>query len=388
MLRIVCLGLVLGGFVLGTGCGSSGSGDANGGGAAGATGVAGGGSGGVGGSVGVGGSGGVGGGGLGGSSGVGGGGGVGVGGSGGVGASGGGGPARIRIVAANLSSGTMQNYTSGEGLRILQGVAPDVVLIQELTYQSSSDADIQAFTDQVMGTPAHFARESGAQLPNGILSRYPIVQSGDWVDPSVSNRGFLWAQIDIPGDDLWVFSVHLLTSGATQRDTEAKALVQLIKDNTPAGSYLALGGDFNTSVRDEPCIATLSALFDVAAPYPADGAGNDFTNGPRSKPHDWVLPDPSLRALEVPVVIGQSTFANGLVFDSRVYTPLDDVAPVMMGDSGATGMQHMAVVRDFVVPGPLSTLAHIASAQQRNPTSASGGSATERSWITVVSPYS
>jgi len=35
------------------------------------------------------------------------------------------------------------------------------------------------------------------------------------------------------------------------------------------------------------------------------------------------------------------------VFDSRVYTPLSDVAPVLSTDSAATNMQHMAVVRDF-----------------------------------------
>jgi hypothetical protein len=52
------------------------------------------------------------------------------------------------------------------------------------------------------------------------------------------------------------------------------------------------------------------------------------------------------------VVIGAASFAPGLVFDSRVYTPLSDVAPVVVGDSGASGMQHMAVIRDFALPAP------------------------------------
>jgi hypothetical protein len=46
-------------------------------------------------------------------------------------------------------------------------------------------------------------------------------------------------------------------------------------------------------------------------------------------------------------VIGQSTYADGIVFDSRVYDPLAEVAPVLFGDSGAVNMQHMAVARDF-----------------------------------------
>jgi hypothetical protein len=63
-----------------------------------------------------------------------------------------------------------------------------------------------------------------------------------------------------------------------------------------------------------------------------------------------VLANAGLDALRAPVVIGAGSFAAGLVFDSRVYTPLADVAPVVVGDSGAGGMQHMAVVRDFAFP--------------------------------------
>jgi hypothetical protein len=49
----------------------------------------------------------------------------------------------------------------------------------------------------------------------------------------------------------------------------------------------------------------------------------------------------------VPVVLPSRTNATGLVFDSRVYTPLTDVSPVVSTDSGAVNMQHMAVVKDI-----------------------------------------
>jgi hypothetical protein len=52
----------------------------------------------------------------------------------------------------------------------------------------------------------------------------------------------------------------------------------------------------------------------------------------------------------VPVVIAGSRFPNGLVFDSRVFTPLGKCPPVRQGDSGLPNMQHMAVVRDFSLP--------------------------------------
>jgi hypothetical protein len=48
-----------------------------------------------------------------------------------------------------------------------------------------------------------------------------------------------------------------------------------------------------------------------------------------------------------PVVLPSRTFSNGLVFVSTNYTPLSDVSPVQFADSTASGMQHMAVVKDF-----------------------------------------
>jgi hypothetical protein len=39
-----------------------------------------------------------------------------------------------------------------------------------------------------------------------------------------------------------------------------------------------------------------------------------------------------------------------LVFDSRIFDPLEKLLPVQRGDSGVPFMQHMAVVRDFRIP--------------------------------------
>jgi hypothetical protein len=193
--------------------------------------------------------------------------------------------------------------------------------------------------------------DSAGAIPNGIVSRYPILEAGEWDDPQVSNRGFAWARLDVPGAiDLWAVSLHLLTSSVGDREAEATALVAYVQQKVPAGDYLVIGGDFNTGTRTEACLTTLAAIVDTGAPYPVDQAGNSNTSANRSKPLDWVLADPDLRALQIPVVIGLQSFPDGLVFDSRVYTPLADVAPVQQGDSGATNMQHMAVVKDFLLP--------------------------------------
>lgn len=260
----------------------------------------------------------------------------------------------LRVVASNLTSGTQQSYDPGEGARILQALKPDVALMQEFNYGRNTEADLTSFVTATFGEEYTWSRESGnAQIPNGVVSRYPIVAKGQWADPQTTTRGFAWARIDVPGDrDLWAISVHLLTSGASRRQAEANAIVARVRAEVPAGDFVVLGGDFNTGSRTEQCIRTFGSLFGVGGPFPVDTRGNGDTSAQRDDPYDWVLASPALDALEIPAVVGGLAFAHGMVFDSRNFDPLPNVAPVRRGDSGAVNMQHMAVVRDFALPVP------------------------------------
>jgi endonuclease/exonuclease/phosphatase family metal-dependent hydrolase len=256
---------------------------------------------------------------------------------------------RLRLVTGNITSGNAQAYEP-PGIRIFRGLAADVAMVQEFNFAGNTMPDLRSFVDQAFGASYKFVRGAG-EIPNGIVSRYPILASGEWVDPEVSNRGFVWARIDIPGaTDLFAISVHLLTSNPTERNSEAVALMGNISA-LPGGTYIALGGDFNTDVRAEPCVQTLSSVFATAAPYPVDQMGVDNTNATRTKPYDWVLASSTLDALETEVVLGRNRFGNGFVADTRVYSPITDLAPALISDSGVAMMQHMAVVRDFLVPG-------------------------------------
>jgi len=256
----------------------------------------------------------------------------------------------MRVVAANLTSGNQQSWSPGDGQRILQGLKPDVVLMQEFKVGTSSEVDRRAFVDSTFGAEFCFHIEAGGGIPNGVVTRWPILDAGQWADPQVSNRGFAWAQIDVPGQkDLWAVSVHLLTTGS-QRNAEAQALVANINQFIPAGDLLVIGGDLNSSTRTEAAVVTLGQVVRVAGPHPVDRGNNSNTNAGRTQPYDWVLPDPDLYALQVPVWVGDAGYDAGLVFDSRVFTPLSDVAPAELGDSAAVNMQHMAVVKDFLLP--------------------------------------
>jgi endonuclease/exonuclease/phosphatase family metal-dependent hydrolase len=258
----------------------------------------------------------------------------------------------VRLMAANITSGNLQSYDPGEGIRIFKGVKPDVAMIQEFNYGDNSASAIRGFVDTTFGTTFSYYRETGMQIPNGIISRWPIIQSGDWVDTQVSNRAFAWARIDVPGPkDLWVVSVHLLTTSSSVRNTEATNLVNLIKANVPTTDYLAIGGDFNTDTRTEACLTTFTSVASETSPYAADRNGNSNTNAGRTKPYDHVIVDGDLNAFKTATVIGASSFAGGLVVDTRVYSPLSEISPALSTDSGATNMQHMGVVRDFLIPG-------------------------------------
>jgi len=276
------------------------------------------------------------------------------------------GPAyRLRAMAANLTSGNNQSYDPGHGARIMQGVDPDVVMIQELNYgvslNSTNNAGITTFVAQTFDGGFAYTRGLGGagMIPNGIISRWPILAGGDWVDSRVTNRAYTWARIDIPGpNDLWAISVHLLTSSPATRAAEALELIGFMNANIPDGDYVLLGGDFNTASRTNPnpdggvgetAFDNFAQRFFVLGPHPVDQLGNENTNTNRNKPYDNVFASPCLAQLQGPTTLVSSTYTWGAVIDTRLYAPISDLAPALATDSAATGMQHMGVVKDFFI---------------------------------------
>jgi endonuclease/exonuclease/phosphatase family metal-dependent hydrolase len=262
----------------------------------------------------------------------------------------------IRVIAANLTSDNAQSYSpdngnhsnpEGAGARILKALKPDIVLIQEF----NTTVPVRQWINGTLGEDFVFTREEGMQIPNGIISRFPILQSGAWDDPVLNNREFAWAQLRLPEKrDLWVVSVHLHSKGESSRAKQAAALVAFIRAKVPKDAMLLVGGDLNTRTEHEKCFAALAGVVVVPERPPADGNGIIATNAPRNRPYDWVLASPALDSSAIPVELAGRKFPHGLVFDSRVFEPLEKVPPVQKGDSGVPNMQHMAVVRDFRIP--------------------------------------
>jgi endonuclease/exonuclease/phosphatase family metal-dependent hydrolase len=259
----------------------------------------------------------------------------------------------VRIASANLSSGDRATYDEGHGARILAGIDADIVLINELNVGDESDAAVREFVDSTFGAGFSFFRETGgANLPNGVISRFPILESGVWQDSEAPDREFVFARLDVPGPrDLWAVSVHLLTTSTSRRLIEARELTENIQVTVPDQDLLVIGGDLNTGSMVESAWGELADVVVVDGPRPVDGAGNPNTNQPRSRPYDHVLPDSDLAPLRIPTRVGAQEFPTGLVVDTRIYQPLSDIAPALRNDSGANRMQHMAVLVDFELAG-------------------------------------
>ena len=268
----------------------------------------------------------------------------------------------VRAATANISSGSSQSYEQA-GRDILKALKPDIVAIQEFKAAAlpagTNDANMRALVDEVFGTNFYYFKQTDASygIPNGIVSRWPILTNGTWDDPipTITDRGFAWAQIDLPGtNDLYVVSVHLYSSGsASQRDEEATAVKSNIVAYFPPNAWILVGGDFNTGSRGEAAVTTFKTFLSDY-PIPTDQSGDPDTNAGRSggggSPYDYILPSFNLTNYLAPVVMPSHTFNNGLVFDTRVYTPTNDFLPAVATNSAAFQMQHMAVVKNFLLP--------------------------------------
>ena len=278
---------------------------------------------------------------------------------------------RIRFMAANITSGNHQTYQE-PGIHVFQALKPDIVMIQEFSYEEGTRDDLVklAFGEDYYysfspeDTPSYTANV----IPNGIISRYPIIESGWWdAEGGASNRNWDWAIIDIPGPrDVFAVSVHLTINGtATERPKLIKKIKAKIGEDNPNNYYLVIGGDFNTKSRGG-VESDFKSLFrkksESQGTYPVDQNGSDLTSGERDDPYDWVLFSYDLDELEVPVKIGSHVYPNGHVFDACVYYELGelaDVSPVVASDCGEVddttktvisrvmNMQHMAVIRDI-----------------------------------------
>lgn len=270
---------------------------------------------------------------------------------------------QIRIVAGNITSGKNQSYDPGHGIRIFQALKPDIALVQEMNYGSNSASDYKSFAQKIVGTNYYAVDDADYQIPNGVVSRYPITSHGYWDDPNIDNRALMWAVVDIPGNkDIFAISVHLHTKPASDQTKAAQVIVDEIaklKSSKPDKYYYVVGGDFNGPTAVSSNGFGKNNTFYISGPDPVDDNGNSNTDHGRDDHYDFVLADYPLHEFQIPTVyysskdlIKTKTYEDGFVFDTRLYeqSVLDEYfSPAKTSDSNDSYMQHMAVVKDFLI---------------------------------------
>ncbi len=258
------------------------------------------------------------------------------------------------VMSANLTSGSFSEYQA-PGIRIFQGLAPDVVLVQEFNY----DGSLRDLVDEAFGPEFYYYVEPGGEtLPNGVVSRFPIISAGEWTDVEVPSRDFAWAVIDVPGDiDLQVVSVHLASGSgeAGTRNDQAIAISANVSNFFDPDHFIVVGGVMNVLNRTEPAINTFRTFLAVDTHIPTDQDGNSNTNAARNLPFDWVIPNALLDSTHTTLSVGSDLFSEGLVFDSRVYPP-PLPSPILLQDSNASNMQHMPVIMAYEVTLPQASV--------------------------------
>lgn len=268
----------------------------------------------------------------------------------------------VKIMSFNIT--TVHSYIGNPAIRILQGLKPDIALLQEFKDRNS---DYRGFVDEAFGTDFVYYRGPGIggafNQSNGIVSRWPFKDSGSWDDVVVQNRYFDWAVIDLPGNapDIQVVSIHL-KAGTTPEDkdtrvTEATNLKALIEANFAADQYIMIAGDMNTVSRDsEPAlIAVFDSYLTTSDGTPADRNGNNNTNVNRVSAFDWLIPNQLLGDVITTLTVGSSGYLGGIVFDSRVFTPLSELPPILETDTASGDMDHCPIMKSYDLPIPIST---------------------------------
>ncbi len=280
----------------------------------------------------------------------------------------------LKIATQNVSK--IGTYAGQESIRIFQGLAPDITLLQEWRIGGGTYRD---YVDQAFGPEFDFFLGSGGSgafvANNGIVSRWTIQTAGNWEDTvGGSNRpDFAWVEIDLPGNtDLLAVSVHLKADAgeAATRALQATLIKTYVEDYIASRGftgYIIVGGDLNTETQYEWCIQTFATFLDPATFRPEDRLGDENTNQSRDRPFDWIMPNQLLDDRHATLIIGTEDYEYdaGIVLDSHVFsrwsdtttappsTPLWNLPPVLYGDSHSFAMDHMAVMQAYdVFPSP------------------------------------
>ncbi len=273
---------------------------------------------------------------------------------------------KLRVLASNLTSGNYQTYEE-EGINILKALKADIILVQEFNY----DGEISNFVKTTFGDEFTYFRGTptgNGDIPNGVISRYPIIDKGEWKDERVNDRLIDWVIIETPAKKIFAVSVHLKAKENKYQIKAAELISKKIYNHRvahPNEYFYIVGGDFNGAAslcRDNSCNGfkkyNNENIFYTALPDPySEYNRGTTTNATKTRQLDFILVDYSLKDFQISTDYCKTeddckSYPSGLVFRSDEYSQSDldrYFSPVQTNDSEVMQMQHMGVVKDFLI---------------------------------------
>jgi endonuclease/exonuclease/phosphatase family metal-dependent hydrolase len=196
----------------------------------------------------------------------------------------------ITVVTYNIkAAGTGIGGISG----ILRSSGADIVMLQEVDRGRgrTSGMDQTSWLASDLGMEGVFGAnhaEGGGYSGTAILSRFPIIESGNTYlpRPAGDQRGLLKAVVDIEGVAVSVYATHLQPAYDAAKYAQASTAASIISGD--ASSAILLGGDFNSTPSGTPYRMLQGPLDDTWA---AVGSGAGFTHpsgGPNAR-IDWLM---------------------------------------------------------------------------------------------------
>lgn len=161
----------------------------------------------------------------------------------------------IRVVSYNIHKGrsALGSRESVYDLRLgLHGLSPDLVFLQEVQGRNDLSGVLDAQHESLaagLDLDVAYGRNAvrdHSEHGNALLSRYPIIghENQDISDHKLEQRGLLHVRVDVGGQEVHCFVVHLgLFAGSRVR--QIQALMARIKTQVPGDSPLLIAGDFN-----------------------------------------------------------------------------------------------------------------------------------------------
>jgi endonuclease/exonuclease/phosphatase family metal-dependent hydrolase len=161
---------------------------------------------------------------------------------------------------------------------------PDILCLQEI----ATGGDVWKTLEEKYNTTKREPKEDEEVSDNQILTKYPIIRSGDI--KGLPNKCGVWADLKISGDTVRVIGLHLQTTSIRPEDTQFLEKHEYIHDKDRDNKVRSITGRLVDNNISRAKQAELVATFLGETPYKTIVCG-DFNDVPLSYTYNTIAKD-------------------------------------------------------------------------------------------------